>query len=95
LPLLWKGGDMRMTDEAMRQCRKMTLRRHDGGWWFKCPPYTVDGEVFTECGPWVTKDDADTSRRGLATAIASGLCEPGWSMDADNVQGCDTTEDEE
>ena len=44
----------------------MTLQKRADGWWIAdVPVYQVDGESFTDCGPYRTRDEADDDRRGL------------------------------
>ena len=43
-----------------------TEKRADGWWIVDVPPYDVDGQTFTTCGPYKTKDEAESDRAGLA-----------------------------
>ena len=56
-----------------------TERRADGWWIVDVPPYDVDGQTFTTCGPYKTKDEADADRAGLAEFQAN---HPEYTPDA-------------
>ena len=40
-------------------------KRSDGWWIADVPAYDVDGETFTACGPYRTRDEADADLAGL------------------------------
>lgn len=45
---------------------KATTRHDDGTWWVEgLPPYRVNGETCTACGPYDTRREADDDRIGL------------------------------
>lgn len=40
--------------------------RHADGWWIEgVPAYTVAGETLTACGPYDTRHEAESDRRGM------------------------------
>lgn len=41
------------------------IKRSDGWWIVGVPEYKVDGVVCAECGPYVTKAEADSDMRGM------------------------------
>jgi hypothetical protein len=44
----------------------MRTERRNGSWWIAdVPPYDVDGETVTVCGPYKTRDEADADLAGL------------------------------
>lgn len=43
-----------------------TTQHTDGTWWVEdVPTYRVNGETCTACGPYDTRREADSDRRGL------------------------------
>jgi hypothetical protein len=43
-----------------------TVKQSDGWWIVDVPNYRVDEDVFTSCGPYRSKAEADDDRRGLS-----------------------------
>ena len=45
----------------------MRVERQEDGWWLlDVPPYSVDGQIYTSCGPYATKAEALEDKRGLS-----------------------------
>jgi hypothetical protein len=45
---------------------KLLLRRDGKQWYVKgLPEYEVDGELYTECGPYENRNEASTSRDSM------------------------------
>jgi len=44
----------------------MNLVKRQDGWWIEgVPPYDADGKIYTSCGPYPTRAEAESDARGL------------------------------
>lgn len=63
-----KTRELSRADKELRSA--LQIKRRKDGWWVEnTPPYVVEGETFTSCGPYASKSEAIEGRKSVARAF--------------------------